>query len=43
MGRHGLLERAFQSPEGQQTAADVADPAKFSPDGHSAIYQLEDV
>ena len=37
------LRRAFQSPEGQANAADVANLAKLSPGVHSMIYELEEV
>jgi uncharacterized protein (TIGR02118 family) len=37
------LQRAFQSPEGQATAEDVAHLAALSPSVHSMIYELEDV
>jgi uncharacterized protein (TIGR02118 family) len=37
------LQRAFQSPEGQATAQDVAKLEKLSPGVHSMVYELEDV
>ncbi len=36
------LKQAFQSPEGQATAADVAHLAKLSPNVRSMIYELEE-
>jgi len=37
------LRQAFQSPEGQATAADVANLAKICPGVRSMIYELEEV
>jgi len=37
------LQRAFQSPEGRATAADVANLARLSPGVHSMTYELEEV
>jgi uncharacterized protein (TIGR02118 family) len=37
------LKLAFQSPQGQATAADVANLAKFSPGVRSMIYEVEEV
>ncbi|EDK72497.1 Ethyl tert-butyl ether degradation EthD [candidate division TM7 genomosp. GTL1] len=36
------LKQAFQSPEGQATAADIENLEKLSPGIHSMIYELED-
>ena len=37
------LKRAFQSPEGEATAADVANLEKLSPGVHAMIFELEEV
>ena len=37
------LQQAFRSPEGQATAQDVANLAKFSAKVNSMIYELEEV
>jgi uncharacterized protein (TIGR02118 family) len=39
----GALQQAFQSPEGQATAQDVANLAKLSADIRSMVYELENV
>jgi uncharacterized protein (TIGR02118 family) len=37
------LKKAFQSPEGQATAEDVANLEKLSPGVRSVIYELEEM